>query len=63
MKSNQTVALVASGIDALPFVLEKRGDTWVLDWSLKGGSGCRPASEPEIAMWQVLAELDAATVG
>jgi hypothetical protein len=38
----------------LPFIIEKRGTVWVIDWSAKGGSGCAPASAAEVQLWQAL---------
>lgn len=38
----------------LPFVIEKRGTVWVIDWSAKGGSGCAQASAAEVQLWQAL---------
>lgn len=42
--------------DALPFVIEQRGERrdgepiWVVVW----GDGVRPASDVEVALWQLL---------
>jgi hypothetical protein len=39
----------------LDFKIEQRGVIWVLDWAARNGSGCRPATEEEVAMWHRLA--------
>lgn len=41
--------------DSLSFVIEQRGQHLILDWSKRGGQGCRPAEETEIEMWNLLA--------
>jgi hypothetical protein len=43
----------AHGVGALPFII--RGDNPpVIDWSAKGGRGCRVATDEEAAMWRIL---------
>ena len=38
----------------LPFVIEDRAGHRILDWSKRGGAGCRAATEPECQMWDAL---------
>jgi hypothetical protein len=49
----QREALAA--LSELPFIIEPRGGTPVIDWSARGGQGCRPATEAEALLWAVLA--------
>ena len=37
--------------EELGFTIELRGDVHVIVWT---GDGCRPATEPEVEMWQAL---------
>jgi hypothetical protein len=46
----------------LPFIIEKRGTVWIIDWSAKGGSGCAPASAAEVQLWQALQSALAAAI-
>lgn len=59
---NRTAPAFTASQERLDFVIERRGDTYVLDWSAKGGEGCRPAGDTEVTMWNRIGELDRAIV-
>jgi hypothetical protein len=42
----------------LSFAVEKRAGFLVIDWSLKGGKGCRPANDTELEMLALISALE-----
>jgi len=44
---------------ALSFGVRKVGDTTIIDWSMAGGEGCRPATQPEMELLSRITELEA----